>query len=232
MVSYLSHRWYVLIRTYLVVCDSTILYIFNQTLLESTRIDWLSLRIQGLGSIHWAVLRERKIEPCTLGDAERFQLVMLISCVDLLNEDSMNSGNAQRLSWAWWKLRLLYIPSLLFSNDFLKSFIPGGFFAQWLFDHIQHIVVQCQHILAGRGYHMGSLCIIPEDTSSATYIWDVLLCSCVLQICCHHSWEWHLALMEVMPCSVPGITVLFTDLENWVSASHAQLCVYFKYWLS
>ncbi len=96
MVSYLSHRWYVLIRTYLVVCDSTILYIFNQTLPESTRIDWLSFRIGGLGSIHSAVLHERKIEACTLGDAERFQLVMLISCVELLNENSMNSEECSK----------------------------------------------------------------------------------------------------------------------------------------
>jgi hypothetical protein len=96
MVSYLSHRWYVLIRTYLVVCDSTILYIFNQTLPESTRIDWLSFRIGGLGSIHSAVLHERKIEACTLGDAERFQVVMLISCVELLNENSMNSEECSK----------------------------------------------------------------------------------------------------------------------------------------
>jgi hypothetical protein len=70
--------------------------------------------------------------------------------------------------------------------------------------------------------------------SSPRYIWDVLLCSCVLQIHCHHSWEWHLALMEViaMFSTWLGITVLFTDLENWVSASHAQLSVYFKYWFS
>jgi len=54
--------------------------------------------------------------------------------------------------------------------------------------------------------------------SSPRYIWDVLLCSCVLQIHCHHSWEWHLALMELiaMFSTWLGITVLFTDLENWL----------------
>ncbi len=55
--------------------------------------------------------------------------------------------------------------------------------------------------------------------SSTRYIWDVLLCSCVLQICCHHSWEWHLALMEVMPSSLPGLASQFCSLTwkiEWV----------------
>jgi hypothetical protein len=32
----------------------------------------------------------------TLGDAERFQLVMLISCVDLFNQNSMNSEECSK----------------------------------------------------------------------------------------------------------------------------------------
>jgi hypothetical protein len=84
MVSYLSHRWYVLIKTYLDVCDSTILCIFNQTLPESTRI---SLRILGLESIHWAVFHERKVEAHTLRDAWMVQLLMLIFCVDFFESD-------------------------------------------------------------------------------------------------------------------------------------------------
>jgi len=123
MVSYLSHRWYVLIKTYLVVCNSAILYIFKQTLPELTRIHWLSLRILALGSIHRAVLYERKIEACTLGDAERFHLVTLISCVDLFNQNSMNSEECSKTfpslvktqtavhsltSFLWWFPQVFY----------------------------------------------------------------------------------------------------------------------------
>jgi hypothetical protein len=145
--------------------------------------------------------------------------------------------NAQRLSWAWWKLRLLYIPWLLFSDDFFKSFIPGGFFGQWLFDHIQHIVVQCHHIVAGCSYHVGSLCIIPEDTSTTLFHQIHLRCA-ITQLCSSNSLSSQLGVAlgtdggNAIFSTWLGIAVLFTDLENWVSASHAQLCVYFKYWLS
>jgi hypothetical protein len=100
----------------------TILYIFNQTLPESTRIHWLSLRIPALGSIHWAVLYDRKIE-AHLEIAERFQLITLISCVDLVNQNSMNSEECSRTfpslvktqtavhsltSFFWWFPQVFY----------------------------------------------------------------------------------------------------------------------------
>jgi hypothetical protein len=131
-------------------------------------------------------LHERKIEACTLGDAGRFQLVMLNLVWSFWMRIPWTVRNAQRLSWAWWKLRLLSIPSILFSDDFLESFIPGGFFAQWLFDHIQHIVVQCHHIVAGHDYHMGSLCIIPEDTSTTLFPQIHLRCA-IMQLCSSNS---------------------------------------------
>jgi hypothetical protein len=80
----------------------------------------------------------------------------------------------------------------------------------------RYTVVQCQHIVAGRRYHVDSQCVSFRKThpqlSSSGYIWDVLLCSCILQIGCHHSWEWHLALMEVMPSSLPGLALQFCSL--------------------
>ncbi|CAK9879172.1 unnamed protein product [Sphagnum jensenii] len=44
----------------------------------------------------------------------------------------------------------------------------------------------CHHIVAGHGYHMGSLCIIPEDTSTTLFPQIHLRCA-IMQLCSSNS---------------------------------------------
>ncbi|CAM6011120.1 unnamed protein product [Sphagnum balticum] len=67
------------------------------------------------------------------------------SCVELLNENSMNSEEC--------------------SKTFLSL---------------------CHHIVAGHDYHMGSLCIIPEDTSTTLFPQIHLRCA-ITQLCSSNS---------------------------------------------
>ncbi len=53
-----------------------------------------------------------------------------ISCVDLVNQNSMNSEECSRTFPSLVKTQTAVHFLTSFSDDFPKSFIPGGFFAQ------------------------------------------------------------------------------------------------------
>jgi outer membrane lipopolysaccharide assembly protein LptE/RlpB len=77
----------------------------------------------------------------------------------------------------------------------------------------------CHHIVAGCGYHLGSLCIIPEDTST-TLFYQIHLRHAIMQLCSSNSVSSQLEVAlgtdggNAIFSTWPGRTVLFTDLKN------------------
>jgi hypothetical protein len=77
---------------------------------------------------------------------------------------------------------ILPMPLVLYHLQHVVPLLDKGYSSNGLLPLPQ----MCHHIVAGHGYHMGSLCIIPEDTSTTLFPQIHLRCA-IMQLCSSNS---------------------------------------------